>query len=398
MKIKKFLHLILFFLLLILYANDSYGYYKNIKLSEKSEITLLTSSPGQELYSVFGHSALRVKDPENSLDRVYNYGTFDFNTPNFYWKFSKGKLDYMLSVSTYYVYERQYRREGRAVYEQVLNLNLNEKQRIFDFLENNALPENRFYRYDFFFDNCATRIRDIVDDFLYVKWYNYPYNIEEKSFRDLLKPYLEYMPWEEFGIDIALGLPSDIIAEPYEYMFLPDEMFIAFAQAKLSDGQPLISEHRVLLEEKLIRERTNPFTPKLVFWIVFVLGIASFLNRKIEKVFDILFFSIISLIGVTIIFLWFISEHEAANANMNLIWTLPTYIYFFAKYHLNSINRITRWYFKIVSFLLILMLIFWQLLPQDLNPAFLPIILLMLIKSAPIAINYTPRRIIKRLF
>ncbi len=360
----------------------------DIILSKKAEITLLTSTPGEELYSIFGHSALRVNDPENNIDKAYNYGTFDFDTHNFYLNFARGRLMYKLSVAPYYYYKLEYRSEGRAIYEQVLNLNQQEKQRIFAFLQENALPENKYYHYDFLYDNCATRIRDIIDNLLEVEWYKEPYKVYDKTFRDLLSPYLNIIPWSKFGTDIILGLPTDKTATPYEYMFLPDNMFIAFAMARLEDDSPLVGKHRLLLEKSRPIPSPNPFMPAIICWLIFVLGIISFFNKKINIVFDMTFFSLLSLAGLIILFLWFGSEHLATNNNMNLLWALPTHIYFFAKYHFKMNNQtIVRWYLKLIMILSALLILLWTFLPQDLNKAFFPVILIIFIKSLSYTLN-----------
>ena len=131
-------------------------------LSEAAEISIITIGPGKNLYDKFGHSAFRVKDEANGIDWAYNYGTYDFNTPNFYTKFAQGKLNYNLSVAYFEAFYQNYVQENRWVKEQVLNLSSTEKNELFQYLQNNATPENRGYLYDFFFDNCATRIRDVL--------------------------------------------------------------------------------------------------------------------------------------------------------------------------------------------------------------------------------------------
>ncbi len=377
-----------------------YGYNagENVRLSDNAELTMLTSTPGENLYSVFGHSALRVNDPENNIDLIYNYGTFDFDTPNFYLKFASGRLKYMLSVSNYKYYEYSYRREGRAIYEQVLDLTRQEKQRIFEFVQKNALPENRYYYYDFFYDNCATRIRDVLDDLVAVEWYEDPYDIDRRTFRELLSPYLENMPWSKFGIDIALGLPADKVATRYEYMFIPDEMFIAFAMARMADTRPLVGEHRVLLEKGWPLPPPHPLNPNIVFWIIFVIGLLTILNKYSARIFDMIFFSALCINGLLILFLWFVSEHEATNSNMNLLWALPTHICFFYKHHFRKISRFARLYFKSVMVLSALMILFWNQIPQEFNTAFFPIILLILLKSIPPALNIDISERIRSLF
>jgi hypothetical protein len=350
-------------------------------LSPAARITLLTASPGEELYSVFGHSALRVSDPVAGIDEVYNYGTFDFDTPFFYYRFTRGQLYYKLSVTSMQRFMLEYQYEGRAVYEQVLNLTQREKQRIYDFLQINRLPENQYYWYDFFYDNCATRIRDLVDDHLDLDWGEDPFPMEQRSFRDMLKPYLVNMPWNGFGIDIALGLPSDQLADPWHYMFLPDEMFIAFAQARHSDGRPLVDGYQVVLEETLVVSPPGPFSPGLVWWLLLIVGLASFARRQWSLWFDRIYFSLLGVIGLIVFFLWFLSEHHATNNNMNILWALPTHLYFIFKLRNGYAEGLARYYFRIVFIINAALLVLWPWLPQDFHAAFFPMILLAAIKA-----------------
>ncbi|MBC8110331.1 MAG: DUF4105 domain-containing protein, partial [Verrucomicrobia bacterium] len=193
-------------------------------LSENAQISLITIAPGDELYSGFGHSALHVYDPNTGMDKSYNYGTFDFRAKGFYVKFVRGQLDYMLSVGELgreLIYWGE--AENRQVTQQILNLSAEQKNRLYQFLEKNALPENKFYRYDFFYDNCSTRIRDALQKTIGESLKFNPTTDKEKSFRDLTDEYLlPTKKWEDLGIDVALGLRTDKIATPYEYMFLPD--------------------------------------------------------------------------------------------------------------------------------------------------------------------------------
>ncbi len=370
---------ILAFFLLTLNVNG----YGQDRLSASARISLLTASPGEELYSVFGHSALRVVDPEIGLDEVYNYGTFDFDTPNFYLKFSRGQLLYKLSVTSFEYFLMEYRYEGRAVYEQVLSLTPKEKNRIYEFLLVNRLPENQYYLYDFFYDNCATRIRDIVDDHLDPDWGPDPHPEPQRSFRDMLHPYISNTPWIKFGIDLALGMPSDIKATPWDYMFLPDEMYVAFSQARHADGRPLVSGQNIVLEETLVRASPPALSPSLLLWILFFAGMFSLLKPQLSRWFDRLFFSFLGLLGLVIAFLWFLSDHAATNQNLNLLWTLPTHLFFVFKASAFNPQGITRLYFRLVFFLNLLFLMAWLFIPQDFHAAFFPIILLAMIKAFP---------------
>ena len=202
-------------LLLSLLLLISYQWlYSSVQLSEGSKISLLTCSSGEELYSVFGHSAIRVNDPDNKIDLVYNYGTFDFSTSYFYFKFAHGNLNYMLASGQFRYFLPGYVMENRSVKEQILNLSQKERQKLFDAIIVNSQPENRNYRYDFFYDNCATRIRDIV-----LKSIEGQYVIDKESthnmtMRQLYGQYLNKSLWTQFGIHLLLGMKADVFQLP----------------------------------------------------------------------------------------------------------------------------------------------------------------------------------------
>ena len=194
---------------------------------ETTTISLITGSPGADLYNTFGHSAIRIKDPVRGIDFVYNYGTFDFSAPNFYLNFTRGKLDYMLSTEPTENLRYGFLSENRSMAEQVLNLSEEQKRLLIGRLQDNYKPESRYYKYDFFFDNCATRVRDIINiglDSTIV--FNYSSVDSTLRFRDLIHPYIVNLPWTHLGISIGLGSPTDRISTPYEQMFLPEIMVV----------------------------------------------------------------------------------------------------------------------------------------------------------------------------
>jgi hypothetical protein len=355
------------------------------RLSDQADISLLTASPGQELYSVFGHSALRVNDPLYGIDEVYNYGTFDFDTPNFYIKFFQGKLLYKLSVTSFRQFLWEYDYEGREVVEQRLNLTHNEKEGIYDFLQINRLPENAYYHYDFFYDNCATRIRDLIDQQLATDWGDDPHAWASRSFRDMLQPYVGKKPWAAFGIDIVLGLPADKTATPWDYMFLPDEMYVAFAQARHADGRMLLAGEELILEETQVWPETGRFQPAHLLWIVFLIGVLSLLRLRWSRVFDKIFFSAIGFIGIIILFLWFLSDHQATGQNLNLLWAIPTHLYFIFSVNASRHIRLTALYFGATALISLALIAFWNWFPQDFHPGFLPVVALAALKSWSIA-------------
>ncbi|NLD64589.1 MAG: DUF4105 domain-containing protein, partial [Bacteroidales bacterium] len=192
----------------------------NAQRPDSAEVYMITCAPGDASYSIYGHTALRITVRGTGFDMAYNWGIFDFETPNFVYRFAKGKLDYLLGAYPYERFLEEYIAEGRSVWSQKLNLTTAEKERLFDLINENLKPENRKYRYDFFFDNCATRVRDIVfeavSDSLIL-----PVREEEKSFRQLIDPYQKVLPWLDFGADMLLGLQSDKKATLSDEMFLP---------------------------------------------------------------------------------------------------------------------------------------------------------------------------------
>ena len=252
---------------------------QRIQLSDDAEIHVLTCGPYQgELYSAFGHSAVRVSDPKSGLDWLYNYGIFSFNQPNFYLNFARGYLNYRLAVMDYEGFRDYYIHENRFIHEQILNLNKEQKQQYFDFLEWNAKPENQFYYYDYFYDNCATRIRDGLKlTFGDQIEFDGSYVTTDYTIRELTDLYLAYHPWGDLGIDLCLGLPMDVKATPEMYMFLPDYIENGFNNAfiKTDSGLvPLVEKTLITYESKPENIEESGFTPLAVFSLLLIIGIA----------------------------------------------------------------------------------------------------------------------------
>lgn len=363
-----------------------------IELSHNASISLLTCSPGDELYSVFGHSAIRVKDPLQGVDWVFNYGTFDFSAPGFYMNFVRGKLNYILSVAEYRHFEYDYLMENRWIWEQELNITSGEKQYLFDSLIINYQPENRYYLYDFFFDNCATRIRDIFTEGLEREIiFDYKELDQGKTFRDLLMPYLTEKPWARFGINLALGLPSDKKAASWDYMFLPDHLMTVFQNARLKSEDQITyftKNDRTLLEGESPPRAVLKYAPLWVFLLVLMISIIiSYKNLQSKQFtwwYDRILFGLAGLLGLLIVFLWFFTDHQVTVWNLNIIWAHPLHliiIFFFSEIRY---ARLLKFYFSINIAVLALLIISWPFLPQALPWMVLPYIVAMIIRSAVI--------------
>ncbi len=350
-------------------------------LSPNAIVSLMTVAPGSELYSTFGHSALRVFDPSQNVDRIYNYGTFDFDQPDFYLNFCRGKLLYILDVERFKSFERGNMMEGRGMQEQQLNLTPIQKERLFNLLEDNALAQNRSYKYDFFYDNCATRIRDIVDKALYGQvTYDSTHVGAQRTMRQLLRAYLTEHPWTGFGIDLVLGIPTDKVAGVQHYVFLPDNLHDAFATARQSEGAPLTKdEYKIPAHYTPVRqEPTVPMFPVVVMSIVALLGLACMFNTRANRIFDGIFWFVLGVGGLIIAFLWFFTEHQATKNNLNLFWMLPSHLLVFWRK-----RRENLWesYFMVAGIMSAVLLLAMKWLPQELPLAAIPLMVLVVIKG-----------------
>lgn len=373
MKKKAFFSILLFLL---------WGLYSNAQDNRSGlRISVLTCAPGQELYSTFGHTAIRVVDSIQHTDIVYNYGTFDFSDPDFYSKFTRGKLDYFLSIASLPDFMYEYRSENRDVYEQVLALSEQSKKAIQQALNETLSGAARYYKYDFLYNNCTSRVRDIIMRYggLEADQQLVPAGT---SFRDMLHEYLDKgnQAWSKFGIDLVLGSPIDKKAGIAESMFLPDYLM------KGIDSSVRSKDHKVLGDKILINPGTaqpEPFrdTPLLLFSVIAVIvGVLSLLKNKtavqLSRVFDFVLFLSTGLIGCLLLFMWLGTDHSACAANYNLLWAMP----------LNVLAAFAVWkrpgwfrkYMSVYAGLLLVTILGWFWLPQELNTGFLPIILLLL--------------------
>ena len=214
-------------------------------LSEEARISLLTCTPGEELYARYGHTAIRVQDPQNRLDLVFNYGIFDFNTDHFYWKFVKGETWYELGAITMPWFMLEYEEEHRPVYEQVLNLNPSQREEIWQALVRNYEPENRKYLYNFVFDNCATRPYLLIQKALGDTIRSGYTGNTGTTYRRFIRRYTGSMTWANAGINLLFGPKADKPMNNEQRLFLPEELMLYMAQAHLSDGTPLVSESEI---------------------------------------------------------------------------------------------------------------------------------------------------------
>ena len=360
------------------------------RLSQQAEISLITCSPSEDaVFTVYGHSALRVYDPVNKIDRVYNYGMFDFSKPNFVYRFAKGETDYYLGASNFSYFLFEYMTRGSEVYEQVLNLLHKEKEAVWHALEWNIQPENRMYRYNFFFDNCATRPVYIIENNIQGAINYSPPPSELPSFRDVINYCTRYRQWQTFGCDLALGLPTDRKMTQQETFFIPEYVKNAFNKAEIiREGQsaPLVKKVNILVEEDQ-QPAPTPFyySPLFCFSTLFILLLALTYNEWRRKTYnrmvDILLFFCAGIAGCILFFLSFISVHPSIFPNISLLWLHPLHLIGVILFSLKKLKISAFWYHFINFAVIIMMSAGWIFLPQHLNIAFIPMIASLWLRS-----------------
>ncbi|MCG2430140.1 DUF4105 domain-containing protein [Aequorivita xiaoshiensis] len=359
------------------------------QLSETSEISIITIGPGAELYDKFGHSAFRIQDSINGMDVVFNYGEYDFNTPNFYLKFAQGKLLYQLGVDYYKNFYPRYVAQNRWMKEQVLNLTHSEKQELSDFLWNNARPENKKYKYDFFYDNCATKMRDVLWIVLGKQLeFNDDHITEELTFRQLIQLNLEANSWGSLGIDTALGAIIDTKAKPIEYQFLPEYVFQGAANAYINrNGEKvsLVKTTNSLYENTPTPSQSNFFlSPLFIFGLIGALIIfityRDFKTNKRSRYLDLIIFLSTGIIGILLFLLWFATDHSATANNYNLLWAFPISIFVIVAVAKKDISPNMKRYFMLLLVLLSLLTLHWITGVQVFAIGLLPLLIALAIR------------------
>jgi len=351
-------------------------------LSAKAEISVLTIGAGKNLNDAFGHSAFRIKDPVNRFDIIFDYGRFDFNAPNFYLNFVKGKLNYALGSNNFQDFLQYYIQVERSVKEQVLNLTQDEKQKLFNFLLNNYKPENRYYLYEFFFDNCATKIRDVIQETQNnTVTFNATEVYKNESFRALIHGNLIQNSWECFGIDLALGAVIDKQAKATEHMFLPKHVFTFLNGATTNASQKkLVKQSHTLNKAPEKQISANVITSPLVVltiigcFIIYLTYIDYKKNTRTRWL-DISLFTITGLTGLVILLLWFATNHLGTKNNYNLLWAFTGNLFVIFQLLKTKSSLWFIGYLKLLIIMLCLLTMHWVTGVQCFNISLLPFLI-----------------------
>lgn len=361
-------------------------------------LSLITVYPGDAIYSAFGHTAFRYVDNEKGIDRLYNYGTFDFRDPDFVPKFVHGQLDYFLGIANFPRALKDYSMgEDRTVVEQKLNLTPDEITQVIYFLTENALPENRYYKYDFIKDNCSTRIQSVLDktlgsDVLYDQ--GVIVRIGEKSYRDYIRYHLKKSPWFDFGIQLVLGMPLDQKVLPSGSFFLPALVYDIIEGSTLWDGRKLVSSTETLYRstadptfdplnnQKKDMLKASPtillFTLMLAAELLLIyLGIIRKKDwaRKTLGCYEYTLVVLNFLAGLLIFYLWFISDHTATKDNLNILWCSPLSLIFLISFF-TKWEKLLKWSSTFMAAMCILFMLIMLTGLQSACPAFIPLLLM----------------------
>jgi hypothetical protein len=362
----------IFFFLLLLFSFKSYSQQDS---ATHLQISVITCAPGNDLYSIFGHTAIRIIDSTNHTDLFYNYGTFDFSDPDFYSKFVRGKLNYFLNIDNANDFFASYLQEGRTIYEQILHLTNQQKQTIQQYLINNLSGNNKYYKYDFLFDNCTTRARDVLTKNTGFTS-NWQLVAQGTTFRNMLYQYLDSAGacWSKLGIDILLGSKIDVPVTMEQSTFLPD--YFMHSVDSFNTKNIFVADRKKYEASIPATEKDN-HQPLIIFSFlaVIVVALANIKHKVIQTIFRyyaIFIVFVTGLLGCLLLFMWFGTDHKSCAANYNLLWALPTNI--IACFLVNKKTNYAKNYFLIGLVISGLTVVFWFLLPQQFNVALFPFV------------------------
>jgi hypothetical protein len=332
------------FVCILLFGSIYNSRSQDVQLSESAKISVLTCGTGNESYSLFGHTAIRVSDIENNLDVVYNYGAFDFDTPNFVMKFTKGDLNYFIVNNRYVDFINQYNYEKRDVYEQDLDIPLALKQKLFDNLSQSLLSDERLYQYKFIDNNCTSKVVDVINKTLNAKVITKKTDTDQ-TYRSILFPYFDNHFYEKLGTSIVFGTKVDQMGTK---IFLPFELQKSLKLIQYQN-HPLCKENKTLITfEKEIASSwwNNCYT------YILLLGFVILINKKSI---DYIYLTTIALLGLLFVFLGFYSFHQELEYNYNVLLFNP--IIFLVLYFWSTKN--SKWTYKLSVFNILLMIVYF---------------------------------------
>lgn len=363
-------------------------------------ISILTCSPGTEVYELYGHTAIRVQRLDAHEDWAFNYGVFNFHTPHFAWRFTLGQCDYMVAACPFRYFMQEYEERGSSVTEQVLNLTSEEAQRLFMLLALNMQPENRVYRYNFLTNNCTTKVRDKVEEAIRGEVV-YLQDDRKWTYRQLLHEYTLDSPWAEVGDDMLLGASVDTVLTDRAAMFLPERLMKYCDKAMIYDvlgnRRPLVRETHVLapLRPQAVQPGfpLSPLMCSLLF-LVFCLAVFALEQwmRRMVWGWDILLMLAHGACGLLLTFLLFFSEHPSLDTNWQVWLFHPLPLFCIPWVVRCAIKRRFCLYHYINGAILTLFIVFIAWIPQDFCQIIVPLALALLTRPISYYLYYHRKR------
>ena len=361
------------------------------------QFSLLTCSPGTEIYSLFGHTAIRYQNFTQNQDIVFNYGMFSFSSPNFIYRFVKGETDYQLGVNDFRSFEAEYMFRGSSVYQQILNLTYEEKIKLQNLLFTNYLPQNRVYRYNYFYDNCTTRALDQIEKCIDGN-VEYPTSVPDKTFRGIIHEFTKGFDWEEFGIDLCLGAGADKPIGIRQQMFSPFYMRSfaesAFIKDENGNTRPLVLREEVVVDADDVdaADSSFPFSPiacaTFFLFLNVVIAFVQIVRKKIYWFWDLILYLSQGLAGCIIAFLFFFSIHPTVDSNWLILLFNPIPLFYLPFMVYNDIKRKKDKWHVINSVYLTLFILILPLIPQEINLSVLLLALGLLFNAVSHQIVY----------
>lgn len=364
------------------------------------KVSVITCWPGQEVYELYGHTALRIQGTDNlgaPFDSVWNYGVFNYSEPNFVGRFVMGEMMYQVAGYPFAWFMPEYVGAGRRVEEQTLDLTQPQAEALRHALQVNCLPQNRVYLYDYVKDNCSTRVWDKLDSA--AGGIEIPAGQPYPTYRQAMRAFHSHYPWYSLGIDLALAYPIDTAINNADQLFLPLVLHDKLAGAKLADGRPAVASTQVLnngIPDATLSPTPWYAGPIFAGWLLLACALAyvayCWRSRRLLNWLEAIFFGLVGVAGCVIAFLVFVSVHRAASPNLLLTWINPLALLVPALIWNRRTRPVAVAYMIAQAIALAFVAILWPFQTQCGNPAMLPVALTELTLSIAYAGLYLQKR------
>ena len=371
------------FLIIIFFSSQLIHSNKSLNGNDEYQISILTVGPGIDLVDSFGHTGIRIIDKKNNLDLVFNFGIYDYNAPNFYSNFFKGRPIFSLGINRFNDFFDSYVKQNRKVYEQIIKTTKERKKIIVESLIKNSQEENKYYIYEYFEDNCSTRVADIlINDIEEIK---VDLNKKTKfSYRELIYSKIGKNSIGSLGIDLCLGSKIDNKITTRQTFFLPEKLkeFLEI----IEDNNPNLVETKLLYspnDTNSYKQQNilKPLWVSLFFSIIIIwLTFKDFKRKKQTKILDFLILTTLSIIGILIGYLWIFSNHSNGAMNLNILWANPLNFLLIFYFFRNKKSMLTRLFLNFLIISIFVVIVLWVIQFQIFNLSIIPLLFGLLIR------------------